>query len=259
MENLKTNSNNPYVSLVIPAYNEEKRIQGNLKKVKEFLDTKSYTAELIIVDDGSKDQTVAIARDCLNGFHNHAILSYPINKGKGHAVKQGVLKAKGNYVVFLDADLSTPIEELDVFLQTLEKDYNVVIGTRKNKDAKVKKRQPFFRELLGKGFTLLSNMLIVNGISDLTCGFKGFKREVGQDIFRRQLINNWSFDTEILFLAQKLGYKIKELPVTWYDAEGTKVRLYRDIIGSLKGIVQIRLNYFFKVYKLDKRDDYDTQ
>ena len=172
--------NAPFVSLVIPAFNEEKRIKNSLVTIQKYLDERPYNAELIVVDDGSKDQTSAIARACLNGTDNYRIINYAKNRGKGYAVNKGVLNAKGKYVVFMDADIATPLELLDNLLEPLEQDYDVVIGTRKHKDAKVEKRQPLLRESLGKGFTLLSNILVVKGVSDITCGFKGFKKEVCQ-------------------------------------------------------------------------------
>jgi dolichyl-phosphate beta-glucosyltransferase len=242
----------PFLSLVIPAYNEEKRLKRSLVEIRKYLDLKKYDSEIIIVDDGSKDRTVEVASECLDGNDKHRILRLDRNRGKGHAVKKGMLEAKGCYAVFMDADLSTPIEELDKLMAAFDDGIDVVIGTRKNKCANVQKRQPYFRELLGKGFTLLSNMLVVGGISDFTCGFKGFRNAAGRAIFKRQSIDNWSFDAEILFLARKLGYGIKEVPVTWYDAEGTKVRLYRDIVGSLKGMFQIRINYLLGVYRIEK-------
>ncbi len=242
----------PFISVIIPAYNEEKRIRESLITIQKYLDEQTYSTELIIVDDGSSDQTSVISKECLNGNQNHRIIHYSPNRGKGYAVKKGVLDAEGAYIAFMDADLSTPIDELEPFIKTLQSGYDVVIGTRKNKEAKVCKKQPFFRELLGKGFTLLSNILLVRGISDITCGFKAFRKEAGQDIFRRQLIDNWSFDAETLFLANQLGYKVKEVPVTWYDALGTKVRLGRDVLGSLKGILQIRMNHLLNNYTIKK-------
>ncbi len=243
-------NDSPFISLVIPAYNEGKRLKNSLITIQKYIDEKPYSAEIIIVDDGSQDETVAVANSNLNGNCAHYILSSSKNRGKGYAVKKGMLSAKGKYVVFMDADLSTPIDELDGFLKELEGGSDVVIGTRKNKEASVKRRQPLYREILGKGFTLLSNILLVRDVSDFTCGFKGFRKEAGQDIFRRQLIPNWSFDAETLFLARKLGYGIKEVPVTWFDAEGTKVKLSRDIIGSLHGILRIRLNYLSGSYSV---------
>jgi dolichyl-phosphate beta-glucosyltransferase len=240
----------PLVSLVIPAYNEGKRIKKGLITVKEYLSEKPYDTELIVVNDGSEDDTGEIAGACLDGCRNQRVINYSQNRGKGYAVNMGVLSAKGKFIVFMDADMSTPIDELGRVLNELENGYDVVIGTRKNKEAKVLKKQPLYRDLLGKGFTWLTNVLLVKNISDITCGFKGFKKDVGLNLFQRQLIYNWSFDAEILFLGQKLGYRIKEVPVTWIDSEGTKVDLKRDIIGSLKGILQIQINYMLKRYKL---------
>jgi len=242
------NTDQPLVSLVIPAYNEENRIGSSLATIKKYIAQKDYRAEVIVVDDGSKDDTLAVAKASLDGCSRHLIIGYHENRGKGYALKQGIANATGRYIVFMDADLSTPIDQLDKLLPILQEGYDVVIGTRKNAHADVRKRQPFFREFLGKGFTLLSNVLLVKGISDITCGFKGFSKEAGQDIFRRQLIADWSFDAEILFIAQRLGYTIREMPVTWYDAAGTKVRLMKDIVGSLNGILRIRINSLRGLY-----------
>jgi dolichyl-phosphate beta-glucosyltransferase len=254
MTRLTSDDNRPLVSLVIPAYNEERRIGASLKAILRYLDENPCSAELIVVDDGSEDQTWAVARECLDGDVCHKILRYRGNRGKGYAVKTGALSASGRYIVFMDADLSTPIEELGRLTKALDQGYDVAIGTRKHRDALVKRRQPLYRELLGKAFTLLSNILVARHISDITCGFKGFKREVARDILQRQSICNWSFDAEILFLAQRLGYSIKEVPVTWFDVEGTRVRLSRDILGSLEGILQIRINHLLNSYRISRRD-----
>jgi dolichyl-phosphate beta-glucosyltransferase len=239
----------PFVSLVIPAYNEENRIKKSLVNIQKYLDQQPYKAQLIIVDDGSRDKTIAVAENALNNNHNHKILHYSDNKGKGYAVRKGVLEANGKYIFFMDADLSTPIQELNPFLEALEKGYDIVIGTRRNKESKIEKKQPKYREILGQGFTVLTNAILVKKITDITCGFKGFKKDIGKSLFERQIICNWSFDAEVMFLAQKYNYTIKELPVRWHDEQGSKVKLYRDIVGSLKGIVQIRVNNFRGIYK----------
>lgn len=258
-EKLANNSYAPYISLVIPAYNEGRRIYDSLLTIQEYIDQQPYDAEILLVDDGSTDDTVAVAKAALKGYHGFRVLSYNGNMGKGFALQKGMLSSKGKFIFFMDADLSTPINEMEPFLRQLEQGSDIVIGTRKTDDAIVEKRQPYIRETLGRVFTLITNMLLVNNISDITCGFKGFNKKVVYNLFGRQLIYNWSFDAEILFLAQKLQYKIQELPVTWYDSEGSKVRLSRDVIGSLKGIFEIRLNHLFGRYDMKRGYSYDQE
>lgn len=230
-----------YVSLIIPAFNEEARIVKSLDRILSFLKSEPYSTEVIIVDDGSKDRTGDLVRERYNNHDGVRIYQQSHNLGKGAAVKQGMLLASGEFLFFSDADLSVPIETLPMFLTHLENHFDVTIGTRRKAGAAIEVHQPLYRELLGRTYTTLSNLLLGLRVSDFTCGFKGFRREAARDLFSRQQLKNWSFDVEILYLAQLKGYRILEAPVTWRDNRGTKVRLWRDSITSFLGLLQIRL------------------
>jgi len=229
-----------YVSLIIPAFNEEARIVKSLDRIFSFLKTEPYSTEVIIVDDGSKDRTGDLVREHYNNHDSVRIYQQSHNSGKGAAVKQGMLLASGEYLFFSDADLSVPIETLPEFLAQLENHFDVTIGTRRKAGAAIEVHQPLYRELLGGTYTTLSNQLLGLQVSDFTCGFKGFRREAARDLFSRQQLKNWSFDAEILYLAQLKEYRVLEVPVTWRDDRATKVRLGRDIFMSFLELLQIR-------------------
>lgn len=234
-------SNAPLLSLIIPAYNEEKRIGSSLAQIIAYFQRNGYSYELIVVDDGSTDRTVEIVEELIAGIQNGRLLCAR-HGGKGAAVRKGVLNAEGQYVFFTDADLSTPITELDKFLEQLNQGYKVVIGSRKIAGANVEVHQSWLRESMGKVFTWLTNVILTKNVSDVTCGFKGFSRTVAQEVFSRQQVNDWSFDAEVLFLAQKYGYSIKEVPVRWRNDPDTKVNLFKDTIRSFLGLLKIRAN-----------------
>ena len=230
-----------YLSLIIPVYNEEQRIGKGLDRILSFLQFQPYSSEIIIVDDGSRDRTLEIVQERHGQDTKIRISKQSCNMGKGEAVKQGMLMGHGTYLFFSDADLSVPIETLSSFLSQLESLCDVAIGTRQKSGASIEVRQPFYRELLGKVYTSLSNWILGLQISDFTCGFKGFRKEASQEIFSRQQLSNWSFDAEILYLAQLKGYRLLEIPVRWRNDERTKVKLLRDILSSFLGLLKIRL------------------
>ena len=232
-----------YLSLIIPAFNEEMRIAGSLGLILKFLKDQPYTFEIIIIDDGSKDQTVELVKNRF-GEHPEVRIDQQQNLGKGKAVKQGMLLGNGKYLFFSDADLSVPIETLSLFLSYLERDFDVAIGARQITGATIEIHQPFYRELLGKTYTMLSNWILGLQVSDFTCGFKGFRREAARDLFSRQQLSNWSFDAEILYLARLKGYRVSEIPVHWRNDKQTKVRLWRDIVSSFFGLLRIRLQEY---------------
>jgi dolichyl-phosphate beta-glucosyltransferase len=242
-----------YVSVVIPAYNEETRLAESLGRVLGFLEAQPYTYEVIIVDDGSQDRTVEVAHRISGGRPQVRILRNGRNLGKGGAVRSGMLQAEGQYVFFTDADLSVPIETISPFLARLEEGFDVAIGTRARPGAIVEVHQPIYRELMGKVYTSLSNWILGLHISDFTCGWKGFCREVVVDVFSRQLLTNWAFDSEILFLAKLRKYQVIEIPVRWRNDQETKVRLWRDVITSFLGLFQIRLYAFQRRYQQVER------
>jgi dolichyl-phosphate beta-glucosyltransferase len=232
----------PQLSVVIPVYNETHRLSRTFLQFVDFFRTQDYSYEFVIVDDGSTDGTAALARQLMDGVSNVRILEERPNRGKGRAVKVGMLAARGEIVLFCDADLSTPLSELDKFWEWFDKGYDVVIGSRKMPGANIQRHQPLWRESLGKVFTWLTNTVATKDISDVTCGFKCFTHQAAQQLFSRSVVDDWSFDAEVLFIAQRLGYRIKEVPVRWHDEPGTKVRLLKDALRSLRGLATIRLN-----------------
>jgi len=227
------------LSIVFPLYNEHERFQRFfpiLKKVHQ--DNPAW--EFIFVNDGSIDETENLVKSMIADFPRMKFISYQPNQGKGYALKRGILKVTKPYVLFSDIDFSTPVAELETFIPFIKKGADVVMGTRKVKGATILKHQNSLREWLGKRFTDLTNFWLRMDISDYTCGFKLFKTQVAKQLFRRQKIKGWAFDAEILFLAQKLGYRIVEVPVTWENDERTKVSLGKDIIRSLLELWRIK-------------------
>lgn len=230
------------ITIVIPVYNEGKRITATLKSIIDYLSRKNIGWDIVVCDDGSLDNTISVAEKLRVVHPNISIIKLGKNFGKGKAVREGILKGKGKYLLFMDADSSTSIEEFEKFLPFIEKGEDVIIGTRKKQGAEIIEHQPFLREFFGKGFTWLSNILMQVHVSDFTCGFKCFSEKAAKHIFQKAVVDDWSFDAEILFIARKLGYPIYEVPVKWKNDRLSKVRLVRDIFNSLKGLIRIRLN-----------------
>jgi dolichyl-phosphate beta-glucosyltransferase len=250
---IKTDTVQPFLSIVIPAYNEERRLPGSLEKVLAFLHTKDYPAEVIVVDDGSTDNTVGV----VEGF----IARYPLvsiikndHRGKGYAVRTGMLAARGTCVLFSDADLATPIDEVDRLLAFLEDGYDIAIGSREGMGAQ-RINEPGYRHLMGRVFNLLVRLVAVGGFQDTQCGFKCFRREVVQDLFQRVQLYGaeagparggmvTGFDVEVLFLALKSGYKVKEVPVQWHYGANTKVNPMLDSARMFTDVLRVRLNHW---------------
>lgn len=238
-----------YLSLIIPAFNEAERIGKSLEGILAFLRAQDYQAEVIIVDDGSEDQTPEVIQERFGTNSGVVVHRQPRNLGKGEAVKQGMLLGKGRYLVFSDADLSVPIEMLSDFLACLEKESDIAIGTRQRAGALIEVHQPLHRELMGKIYTRLSNWILRLNISDFTCGFKGFHRDAAKELFSRQRLKRWSFDAEILYLARLKSYRVTEIPVRWRHDRATKVKLCRDALSSFFGLIWIRGNHFMGKYR----------
>ena len=231
---------NCYLSLVIPVYNEHNRIEKGLATAVDYLKKSRYDSEIIIVDDGSSDYTKNLAEKCLKKFPHKKILQHSKNRGKGAAVRTGVLAASGKYILFSDIDFSTPLSELPKLLKEL-KNSDIAIGVRRDPRAKILKHQPFFREFLGNIFTRLANILVTPWISDTTCGFKAYRLDSAKKIFTISKIDRWAFDAEILFLAQKFRMKIAQVPVVWVNDAGTKVHIFADAARALYDIFRVRV------------------
>lgn len=229
------------ISLLVPVYNEEKRIH-NLDLLWLFIKNKPYIRELIIINDGSTDGT----KKKLLNFQKQkkskcVVISYRKNQGKGWAIRMGIEIARGTHVVFMDVDLSTPPKMLIPLIKVINTK-DIIIGTRKNNKAILSQRQPKLREYMGKLFTLLSQAILSVYVSDFTCGFKCFSLKSAKHIFKKQQVKKWAFDSESLFLAQKYGHSIGEIPVEWRDSVGTKVRFPQDAISSFVDLLKIRIN-----------------
>lgn len=233
----------PRLSIVVPAYNEEQRLQGSLLQIAEYVGRQSYTSEVIVSDDGSTDATSQLAEALAAQHPWLRIIREPSNRGKGAAVRNGVLQARGEFVLMCDADLATPIEELDNFWACIELGADVVIASRPLKASHLVRRQPLYREMAGRMFNLAVQLFAVWGIRDTQCGFKLFRGETARRLFSMSVRDGWDFDIEILYLARRLGYRIVEVPVHWYHRDGSKVRMLRDGMCMLAGIAAIRWHH----------------
>lgn len=229
-----------FLSVIVPAYNEAQRLGPSLVNMIQYLGRQDYASEIIVVDDGSTDSTVEVAKKELAAFP-HTLLLNGTNQGKGYSVKQGMLAGKGRYLLFTDADLSTPIEEISRFLKNMtEKGYDCVIASRALAESQVEIHQNRLRELMGKTFNKMARSLSFKGISDSQCGFKCFSQKAAHDLFALQKLKGFSFDAEILFLAQKRGYRVLETPVIWRNSAQSRVRMIRDPLVMFWDIARIR-------------------
>lgn len=226
----------PEISIVIPAYNEEKRLSYTLEIIISHLDKNFSNWEILVVDDGSEDSTA----DIVKNFEEVVLIKQPRNLGKGAAVRKGMIEAKGEIRVFSDADLSTPIYELDKLLASIKRGNDIAIGSRGLNYELIKKHQPFYREFMGKTFNKIVQALVLSGIKDTQCGFKAFTEKSCMEIFPRSKIDGFGFDVEILWLARKLGFKIEEIPVEWYNDSRSRVNPIKDSYRMLVDIVKIK-------------------
>ncbi|MBU0476527.1 glycosyltransferase family 2 protein [Patescibacteria group bacterium] len=237
-----------YLSVIIPAYNEEKRLPKTLKEIDKYLSRQSYDYEIIVVNDGSKDKTAKVIGELFSVVKNLRLIDNKENHGKGYAVRQGMLEATGDYRLFTDADNSTSIDQVEKMLAELERGRGVVIGSRDIIGAIIAVPQVWWRRKLGDIFNLIVQVVSgLWGIWDTQCGFKGFSKVAVEEIFPKLTINRWAFDVEILVLAKKLGYKIKEVPVAWINSPESKVKL-KGMIKMLFEVFQVKWNLICKKY-----------
>jgi dolichyl-phosphate beta-glucosyltransferase len=237
----------PLLSIIIPALNEERRLPPSLEKIDAFLATQPFQAEIIVVDNGSKDRTADIVRE-YSATHPNVRLIQLSERGKGRAVKAGMLAAHGDFRFICDTDLSMPIEEVVKFLPPYTNGYDISIATREGKEAH-RIDEPAYRHLMGRVNNWIIKIMAVRGFEDTQCGFKMFNRESAQDLFSVQQMNGIGFDVEILFIAQRRGYKIREVPITWYFDPDSRMRLVQDSLNMLREIWEVRQNWRKGVYE----------
>jgi len=234
----------PHLSLITPAYNEEARIASTLDRVDAYLRSTGRSWEIVVVDDGSTDGTLDAARGWAAGREEVRIVTYAPNMGKGYAVRQGVFASRGQYIAFSDVDLSAPIEEMSKLFEAIDQGYDIAIGSRAVKGARIPVHQPLYRELGGKGLNLIIQALAVPGIHDTQCGFKLFRGEVAREVFSRAFLNGWDFDVEVLYLARKLGYRIAEVAVCWSHAEGSRIKPFQAGLMAVLNLIRIRTHNY---------------
>jgi len=230
----------PFLSIIIPAYNEEQRLPNTLEQIFSFLKEQSYTAEVLVVENGSQDQTFEIALEFAKRHPNLYVFREQ-KRGKGNAVRRGMLEARGEYRFLCDADLSMPIEEVNKFLPPELTGFDIAIGSREAPGA-IRYDEPGYRHWGGRGINLLIRLLALPGLRDTQCGFKCFRADIAEDIFQYQTFDGISFDPEVLFIARLRGYKIVELPIPWYYSDESRINLFHDTLAMIKDLLIIRRN-----------------
>lgn len=236
----------PFLSIILPALNEANRLPIAFDKIDAFLRQQSYSAEVIVVENGSTDDTVGVVQHYA-ADHPYVKLIAGVSRGKGRAVKRGMLEACGEYRFICDVDLSMPIEEITKFLPPHLDSYDIAIGSREAKGAK-RYDEPYYRHLMGRINNFLVKLIAVRGFEDTQCGFKSMNRRAAEDIFRVQRINGIGFDIELLYIAQKRGYRITEVPINWYFNADSRMRLIQDSLGIIREMFEIRRNWRAGLY-----------
>ena len=232
----------PQLSIMIPAYNEAARIERTLERVLLCVEKQGWDAEVLVVDDGSTDTTVQIVQEWMGRYPRLHLIKNDGNRGKGYSVRNGLLQAAGEVVMFTDADLSAPMEEAELLLAAIADGADVAIGSRWMDKTRQTIHQPLYRRFFGRCFNWVTRTVMGLPFKDTQCGFKAFKRPAAQVIFRLQRIERWGFDPEILFIARKLGYEIREVPVTWGHDERSRMSYLKDGMKMLEEMAVIRGN-----------------
>jgi glycosyltransferase involved in cell wall biosynthesis len=241
----------PQLSIVIPAYNESARIEATLDRVMACVDAQGWDAEVLVVDDGSTDDTAEIVQQWMGRYERLHLIKNNGNRGKGYSVRNGLLQAAGDVVMFTDADLSAPMEEADFLLAAIADGADVAIGSRWMDRKRQTIHQPLYRQFFGRCFNAVTRLIMGLPYRDTQCGFKAFRREAAQVIFRLQRIERWGFDPEILFIARKLKYTIREVSVTWGHDERSRMSYLKDGFKMLQDMAVIRKNWVARRYDED--------
>jgi len=234
-----------FLSIVIPAHNEENRLPVTLEQVFHFLENQSFESEVIVVENGSTDRTYEVAQQFALRHANCRVIQS--EKGKGAAVRRGMLEARGEYRFMCDADLSMPVQEIGKFVPPALAGFDVAIASREAQGA-VRYNEPAYRHLGGRGINYIIQLLILPGLNDTQCGFKCLRGEIAQDLFQRQVLNGWSFDIELLYIARRLRYRVREIPIDWYYHPETKVSAVRDALRMIGDIFRIHVNALRGLY-----------
>ena len=240
----------PKLSVVLPLYNEEACLKENFETIKTYLDAWGSGYEVILINDGSSDSTLSIMEDIAGANPQVRLVNNTENRGKGHAVKSGILKAARKYIIYTDADLAVPVYFIGNCLKHLDAGPPIVIGSRHLPESSFKIREGFLRRFLGEIFRTLARFALGLKVSDITCGMKGFERNTALKIFSRSKIERWGYDAEVLFLGRRLGYDIAEIPVDWYHSFDSKVKVGAASVKTLMEMFQIGYNYFTRQYDL---------
>ena len=235
------------LSVVIPAYNEENRIEKTLLSVDEYLSKQPYDYEILVVNDGSKDKTAEIVSGLTGKLRGLKLIDNKENHGKGWVVRQGMLSAQGDYRLFTDADNSTTIDHVEIFFPFFAQDYDIIIGSRRLKDSVIAVKQPWIRDFLGGIFRLVVHTLVPLGLRDSQAGFKMFSKKATEIVFPKQTIFRWAFDVEILAIAKKLGFRINEVPIKWINDAESHVKL-SGMVKMLFEVLRIRWNLWTNKY-----------
>ncbi len=231
----------PQLAVIIPAYNEQERIGPTLDRVCEYFSGKDWTWKVIVMSDGSSDSTPDIVRDKAEADSHIELIHYEPNRGKGYAVRRGMTEVDADWLLFSDADLAAPIEEIEKLFDNVGDNAPIAIGSRPLKDSELEIRQPWYREMAGRAFNKAVQLLAVKGIDDTQCGFKLFAVETSRDVFGRCKLDGFGFDFESLMIARDLGIPIAEVPIRWSHQEGSKVVLMRDGPRMLRDLFKLRL------------------
>lgn len=230
----------PFLSVIIPAYNEEHRLPATIGKISAYLEAQPYSYELIIVENGSQDGTFQVAQKFAEGNPNLRVLRES-QRGKGLAVKLGMLEACGEYRFMCDADLSMPVTEISRFLPPALTEFDIAIASREGPGA-IRYNEPAYRHFVGRVFNTMIRLIALPRLHDTQCGFKCFHQSVAEDLFRCQTLAGWSFDVEVLFIAEQRGYRIVELPIPWFFNPDSKVNVMQDSFQMAMDLLRIRLN-----------------
>ena len=230
----------PFLSLIIPAYNEEKRLPDTLQKISDFLKAQPYSSEVLIVENGSSDRTFQVAQTFSKKLKNFSV-QRTARRGKGLAVRQGMLAAQGEYRMMMDADLSMPVDQIGRFIPPALKGADIVIASREAPGS-VRYNEPEYRHIGGRVINTMIRLLALPGLQDTQCGFKCFRDKVAEDLFSKQTLTSWAFDVEILYIAKLHGYSIVELPIPWYYSEQSHLRPVQDSLHMFFDLIHIRAN-----------------